>query len=64
MTPRDVLASVAVGTLVVLALADLYADALVAAAAFAAGWLLLREPAPAPAPPTRDEVSRRRAARG
>lgn len=44
MTPREVLISVAVGTLVVLALADLYAEALVAAAAFASAWWLLREP--------------------
>lgn len=43
MTPRDVLVTVAAGTLVVLALADLYADALVAAVVFATAWWLLRE---------------------
>lgn len=64
MTPRDVLLSVAAGTLVVLALADLYADALLAASASAVAWWLLRDPAPAPVPPSTDEVSPRPAARG
>lgn len=45
MTPREVLVSVAGGTLVVLALLDLYPEAVIAAMAFAAAWWLLGEPA-------------------
>ncbi len=46
MTPRDALLAVAGGTLVVLALLDLYPEAVIAAMAYAAAWWLLGEPAP------------------